>query len=243
MEPRTIIKAFQNGAITQEAAEEQLIEHSSPAYLAGVYLECVKQRNEYRTLLYAEQDKTNRPTIEYGIVIDLIDHALSTSYISTRLAERWYKCAQMDPDNIANHIQTILSIRDRNAIRADFLDGPDHAPRYCTRCGIKVKAKDISRRSLCIECGYTAIEQAVEQLQAKAGPIYRKWRDAMIKVCYKLENEIIAAPQDREPSTLGDMIDRDKPQCDDGDCLNCDAPNCVYRVVDYNPDDPNFSPF
>ncbi len=50
--------------------------------------------------------------------------------------------------------------------------------KKCRRCGHVFLASHISKRGLCPTCGIQAIQEAVEQLKKKQGPVYEKWRQA-----------------------------------------------------------------
>jgi len=48
--------------------------------------------------------------------------------------------------------------------------------QYCRICGDKHPGQELSNRGICGRCGDWLFRIAAEQMQAKRGPIYEKWR-------------------------------------------------------------------
>jgi len=208
METRLILKNLDNGTITRDAAIELLTENSHPRYIIGAYLETRNQRDQYRRELHAVQDAHRNHEIVSHQVVALIDHALDTDHISIGQALSLLECIGMDETTREHHVDTICAIRDRDFERVEYLDNPDTTTRYCTRCGRKTTAKKISTRGICYECGLGAQADNNMQIREHKGPYYRKWRDAMLKYCYTLENEEIAEIRDAAPADHFQNADR-----------------------------------
>lgn len=237
-----ILKQLDDGQISKQRAAEILARDLIPECLGTAIIELRDQRNKWRDDYNAAPAAPARPTMEHSVIIDLIDHALDTDYITKSHAYVYLGDAGMDPDAAIHHIDVLTAIKDRDMERVIYLDDPKNAPRYCTRCGAKVTAQQLSRRSLCIKCSAAAVEENLIGLDTKAGPAYKRWRAAMLKYCYTLESEEIAELKADAPVTLGDLIDHDKlPGCD-GECYNCDSIECPYRR-DYDDADDNEIPF
>jgi len=207
MDAETILKNLDNGTIDHASAADLLAQHVDPLYIIGAYLETRKQRNDAREQLWALQDEDARPRMRQGDAAELIDHALDTDYITIEQALGLLERLGMDETTREHHIDTILAIRERADERIDYLDDPDHAARWCTRCGRKVGAGDLSNRALCGLCSADAQEENTHQLRTHKGPYYTTWRNAMLAWAYTLENEEIAERYPHDAGTLGDYID------------------------------------
>lgn len=52
-------------------------------------------------------------------------------------------------------------------------------PRVCSVCGT---TENVNRRSyLCFPCAMEKMQDSIQQLQQKEGPIYEKWRDGLMR--------------------------------------------------------------
>jgi len=251
MHARTILENLDNGTIDQASAADLLAQHADPLYVIGSYLETRKMRDEWRTKCYALQDGRPETPAAPKDIIDLIDHAYATGFITWAGAVLRLEEAGMDPKNSSHHVSTLEVIAMHDMQRAVYLDDPENAPRYCTRCGRQLIASVLSRRGICVECSTAAVEENLIALDTKTGPGYTRWRDAMLKYCYSLESEEITErgemhPKDRAdmpdpfhvasgiPETQrhepgADLIDHDKyPGCD-SECDDCPDLDCPFR--------------
>ena len=233
METPLILKNLDNGTITQDAALGLMLKFTSRAYAIGALLDIRKQRDDYHDQLAAKQDETAKPIMQQHAVLDLIDHALDTGYIGPNRARAYLEDVGMNAKTADHHIDVVTAITNRDFERVVYLDNPDLAPRYCTRCGLKVPTRELSNRAICAKCSDAAIEENQTALISKTGPAYKRWRNAMLKWAYTLEEQEIAEAPKLDTVPLEDLIDHDKlPGCD-GNCEDCDAIECPYRTDDY----------
>lgn len=177
------------------------------------------------------------PHLGRDIITDLIDHAFLTDHIDWQTATN-YLMSEGRLGSVADHHVTCLeTAKLHDAERAAYLDDPDHAPRYCTRCGKETPSRNLSNRAICHNCGRAAVSQAIENLISKQGPYYRNWRQGMLQAMHHLEDEMIRESRAENDLTLGDLIDHDKaPPCQ-GDCNDCPDQECRSRDHAYYPTD------
>ena len=236
METPLILKNLDNGTITQDAAIGLMLKFTSHAYAIGALLDIRKQRDDYHDQLAAKQDETAKPTMQQHAVLDLIDHALDTGYIGPNRAHAYLTDVGMSTDTANHHIDTVTALRDRDFERVVYVDNPDLAPRYCTRCGRKVTAKELSRRAICGECSNAAMEENLIGLTTKTGPAYSRWRNAVLVWAYSLEDQEIAERPKPDAGTLGDYIETPIigpwNSCP-GNCASCNVANCPERDCDF----------
>jgi hypothetical protein len=232
MNATEITKALDNGNITRAEAADLLGQKCTTFYLAGAYLETRKQRNEWREKAHAHEGETPEPHLANDIAMDLIGYAYLSNNIGYATAYTYLSAYGYGDAVAETYLRELFDFKNPDVKRELYLANPDAAPRYCTRCGTKVEADQLSRRGNCVECSRSAVEQTLIELQSKDGPYYRKWREGMITALYHLENDILRESREKEPSTLGDMIDHNKlPGCDGG-CVACSDQECPYRFID-----------
>jgi len=229
MNAELIFTSLDNGTITRDSAIELLIKHSRCADLIEAYLECRTQRREYRDQLHAEQDRDERPHMMHDTIEDLIDHAFLTDHIGPVFARTHLISAGMDADTARHHVETLQAEKAHDAERANYLEFPEHAPRYCTRCGRLTTADKISNRGICNRCGLEAQAYSKYQIKRRQGPYFHKWRKGILAFAYILETQEIAERHDLTPTTTDDLIDHDKyPGCD-AECDLCPDTECPFR--------------
>lgn len=229
MDATTILNNLDNGTITRDSAIDLLMQHASRLYLIEAYLETRDQRTEWREKYWDALDETDAPHLPTDTIIDLIDHAFLTDHVGHSRATSLLIDNGMDSSVAFHHIETLQPQKDHDTERKNYLDDPEHAPRYCTRCGRIVTAKDVSNRGICWFCGLAAQADSKAQIKQRQGPYFRRWRDAILAFAYTLEDAEIAERRVTEPVTLGDLIDTDKyPGCD-SECDLCPDTECPFR--------------
>jgi len=192
MEAQTILSNLDNGTITQESAALLLGKHADPFYLAGAYLEAHIQCADWRQKYWDALDESTDRHLPRDTATDLIDHAFLTDHIGPAFARAHLIAVGMNAETAQHHVWTLQAEKTHSAERDKYLENPDLAPRYCTRCGIKTTAETLSNRALCIECNTSAVESNLLALKNKTGIEYETWRTAMLTFAYTLENEEIA---------------------------------------------------
>jgi len=133
----------------------------------------------------------------------------------------WAALKQLDPKDEYPHVAGailahLIERRDSIAELAhDARNDPttlDEGIEYCRSCGRARAARDLSNRGLCSTCRFTIQSRAVADLMNHSGPVYRKWRDAMLKAMYRLEDELreesMTDPEEPEPEHMNTYIAR-----------------------------------
>lgn len=206
----TVEKEYLNNHLTHDEAKGKLAIHFSPFQLALALLHSWELNRDLSTELTAAQEHQQAPRLDELIVADLIDHAFLTNDIDWQTATNYLISDGMQGSDADHHITTIWEIKNHEAERAEHLAAPDNAPRYCTTCGIKTTANRLSNRGNCSKCSEQIQWSVNMDLINKQGPYYRNWRKGMLQAMHNLEDEMIRESREREPSTLGDMVDLDK---------------------------------
>jgi len=158
--------------------------------------------------------------------------ALAKLYMQGEITS-WAALKQLDPkDEYPHVVGAILAhlIERRYSIAElahDARNDPsivDEGIEYCRICGRAKAARELSNRGLCKGCRFTIQSRVVAGLMNHSGPYYRKWRDAMLKAMYRLEDELreerMTDPEEPEAPTLGeyyadeglDPANEDKPE-------------------------------
>lgn len=123
----------------------------------------------------------------------------------------WAALKQLDPkdeypDTVGAILAHVIERRDSIAdLAARARKDPtilDDGIEYCRLCGRARAARELSRKGLCKGCRFNIHTRVMHDLTNHSGPYYRKWRDAMLKAMYRLEDEL------REEN----MADSDEPE-------------------------------
>ena len=56
----------------------------------------------------------------------------------------------------------------------------------CVDCGKELPRKELNRRRRCRDCAGAAVRDAMNQLAAREGPYYQKWKSMMKAAAEKL---------------------------------------------------------
>lgn len=259
MTANAIYEQLKHKLITQTTATGLLIQCCERVNLAEAYLDCRKQRDEWREQVYDNEDETPSTHLANEIAFDLIGYAYLANNIGYSTAYTYLSAAGYGGEIAETFLDELRDLRSPHARRENYLVDPDKAPRFCTICGRKVEANQLSNRGNCTECSAATVEQNLIELGTKEGPYYRKWRGAMIDFALSLKPGFLDTDALTDDLTLGDLVDHDKtlyesdplgyvegsadridhgklPGCD-GECHICPDPNCAHRTHAYNRSD------
>lgn len=142
--------------------------------------------------LDALRDKAFTPRLDRPSIVGLIDFAYCEKHVSRHRASEYLTSDGMLPDVAEHHLDCLDRIVHHDQQRNEYLDDPDNAMRYCTRCGRKCSDLNLSNRAICYDCSAAAEREAQTNLKERKGAYYRKWRQAMIQTSYRLADEHLA---------------------------------------------------
>ena len=200
------------------------ISNSSTANITRLITSTLNRISE----LTALADKADEPHLDHMYVTWLLDLAYEHDLIDDEQAHSVLMRDGFTHEAAHHHLIATREIRDRDASRAEYLDHPDTAKRFCTVCGRQTVADNLSNRGLCQNCAAEIGTAVTFQLIRKSGPYYRQWRTGMMAYAYELEDEEIAeqhAIRDAEPPRkLSDYIEEPQHECDD----DCDSDTAEY---------------
>lgn len=226
-------RAYLAGQITGAEVHKKLCNWSDHDHIVNTLLADWDLIKGLQAELKATRLHQQDPRLERSIVDDLIDHAFLTDHIDWQTATDFLIVTGMSVLTADAHIITLEAIKEREAELAIHMADPDTADRYCTICGKRTTADKLSQRAHCEKCNTKIGWEIAAQLTRHNGPYYRKWRKGMLQAMHGLEDEMIRESREREPSTLGDMIDDDKASLCQNDCYDCTGEACRFRVEPY----------
>ncbi|MBU1621900.1 MAG: hypothetical protein KJ604_20785 [Gammaproteobacteria bacterium] len=229
-----------DGMLTERYGAEQASRMLNSLGLSRVEISAIEHVTAFQLdrimALTEEAEAAQGKHLAHFDVGALIDLAYENGHIDRDTAMSMLIGDGANAASAVHHCDTVDAIRDRNASRAEYLDHPDTAWRYCTLCGRRVTAESLSRRGICDLCRGAITDAHTKQMAEKAGPYYRAWRNAMLRSLYRLEDEEIAErradPDPLATRPLSDYIEPGHHECN-ANCYHCAVEMCSLRIEPY----------
>jgi len=238
-----ILRHLDAEELTLSEATDRLGAECDSAFLAGSYLSCREQRKQLQGRLAAYEKSEWYGGLDRATVESLIEQAYLADAISQGDAFVHLTKSGVPDDTARARLTTLAAIKTRDASRAEYLEHPATAKRYCTVCGRQVVADALSKHALCPICIVDINDAVAVQMQTKQGPYYNAWREGMIRAAHRLaDQEIEETDAKRDagtPLTLGHTIElpHRERDADDAEHYDLGGPQAFCRTSSKYADD------